>query len=128
MQFGSMTKTVWINDQNRWSTDENDAIKLIDSMLDQYYKENKEQLEEKAAVYNAPKQCTILYLWDAESGMIDRWHKYCQRQLRDSFHSLNDRLVFENTKTTKEDYSSQSLPYPLLGGQKRKDCSVSYGS
>lgn len=44
---------IWINDQNRWSTDQNDAIKLIDSMLDQYYKENKEQLEEKAAVYNA---------------------------------------------------------------------------
>lgn len=108
--------SVWIEEKNLWSTDENDAIRLIDHMLDQYYEENKERLEEKAAAYNIPKNCIISHLWDAESGMIDRWHKYCQRQLRDNYHSLNDRLVFSNTETKKEDYSSQSLPYPLLRG------------
>ena len=52
----------------------------------------------------------------AESGMIDSWHKYCQKQLRDSFHTLDDKLIFSNTETTKKDYASKRLNYPLEEG------------
>lgn len=57
-----------------------------------------------------------MHMWDAESGMIDTWHKYCQKQMRDSFHQLDDKLIFSNTKVSKKDYSSKRLPYPLEKG------------
>ena len=58
----------------------------------------------------------VLHMWDAESGMIDSWHKYCQKQMRDSFHTLDDKLIFSNTKTDKKDYASKKLKYPLEAG------------
>ena len=48
--------------------------------------------------------------------MIDSWHKYCQKQMRDSFHMLDDKLIFSNTKTDKKDYASKKLKYPLEAG------------
>ena len=58
----------------------------------------------------------VLHMWDAESGMIDSWHKYCQKQLRDSFHMLDEKLIFSNTPTNKKDYASKKLNYPLEAG------------
>ena len=55
-------------------------------------------------------------MWDAESGTRDSWHKYCQKQMRDSYHTLDDTLIFSNTKTTKEDYASKTHNYPLEPG------------
>lgn len=44
------------------------------------------------------------------------WHKYCQKQMRDCFHMLDDKLIFSNTKTSKTDYASKRLDYPLEAG------------
>ena len=60
-----------------WSTDEQDALQLIDRELDIYANEHKELFDGGSRV---------LHMWDAESGMIDNWHKYCQRQMRDNYH------------------------------------------
>ncbi len=98
---------VWIEERGLWSTDENDAIDIIDKALDDYAEENKNRFEDKVKV---------LHLWDAESGMIDTWHKYCQKQMRDSFHMLDEKLIFSNTKTNKKDYASKKLNYPLENG------------
>lgn len=98
---------IWVEDKGLWSTSEQDAIDIIDRELDRYAKENGERFE------NGYK---VLHLWDAESGMIDAWHKYCQRQMRDSFHMLDEKLVFSNTKTDRKDYASKRLPYPLEKG------------
>ena len=98
---------IWVEDMGAWSTDEQDALRLIDMELEQYAREHKDRLGEY------PK---ILYLWDAETGMIDRWHKYCQKQLRDNFHMLDETLVFSNDKLDKKSYSSKRLPYPLEKG------------
>lgn len=98
---------VWIEERGLWSTDENDAIDLIDKALDEYAEENKNRFEDKVKV---------LHLWDAESGMIDNWHRYCQRQMRDSFHMLDEKLIFSNTETNKKDYASKKLTYPLETG------------
>lgn len=48
--------------------------------------------------------------------MIDNWHKYCQRQMRDNFHPLDEVLIFSNTPVKKESYASKRLPYPLEPG------------
>ena len=98
---------IWIEERNLWSTDEQDALMLIDRALDDYVKANKENFDAK------PK---VLHMWDAESGMIDCWHKYCQRQMRDSFHILDEKLIFSDMETKKTDYASKHLPYPLKEG------------
>ena len=98
---------IWIEERGLWSTDEQDALILIDKYLDEYAEENKCKFE---------AQVRVMHMWDAESGMIDTWHKYCQKQMRDSFHQLDDTLIFANTKVSKKDYSSKRLPYPLEKG------------
>ena len=37
--------------------------------------------------------------------------------MRDSFHMLDEKLIFANTKTGKKDYASKSLEYPLEPGE-----------
>lgn len=98
---------VWLEDRGLWSTDEQDAIRLIDTALDEYSKENDERFNHKVKT---------LHLWDSETGMIDNWHKYCQRQQRDSYHMLDEKLIFSNTEVKKRDYASKTLSYPLEPG------------
>lgn len=94
---------IWVEDRGLWSTDELDVIRLVDRELDNYVEENKDR-------YPSYKIC---YMWDAETGVIDRWHKYCQKQMRDSFTPLDEKLIFANEETKKEDFASKKLPYPL---------------
>lgn len=98
---------IWLEDRGLWSTDEQDALQLIDRELDIYAEKHKETLGTGVKV---------LHMWDAESGMIDSWHKYCQKQMRDSFHMLDEKLIFSNTPTNKKDYASKRLSYPLEVG------------
>ena len=98
---------VWIEELGLWSTDEHDVVSLIDRELDKYAEENRHRFEGNVKV---------LHMWDAETGMIDRWHKYCQKQMRDSFHMLDEELIFSNTETTKQSYASKKLTYPLEAG------------
>lgn len=99
---------IWLEDKGLWSTDEQDALQLIDSELDKYLEENRQNFESNVKV---------LHMWDAENRMIDSWHRYCQRDMRDSFHMLDEKLIFSNTKASKRDYSSKRLEYPLEPGE-----------
>lgn len=99
---------IWIEDRGLWSTDEQDALQLIDMELDRYAEEHRSQFVDETV--------RVLHMWDAESGMIDSWHKYCQKQMRDSFHMLDEKLIFSNTETNKKDYASKQLNYPLEEG------------
>jgi hypothetical protein len=99
---------VWMEDRGLWSTDEDDVIQLIDRELHRYYEENKNTLV---------GQVRTLYMWDSETGTIDRWHRYCQKQLRDNFSMLDEKLIFSNTETNKKDYASKRLSYPLETGE-----------
>lgn len=105
---GSDFYAIWLEEKGLWSTNEQDAIDVIDRELDAYAKENAQRFE---------GGFRVLHMWDAESGMIDAWHKYCQRQMRDSFHMLDEKLIFSNTQTTRRDYASKRLPYPLEKGE-----------
>lgn len=98
---------VWVEDLGLWSTDEDDVIRLVDESLDKYAEENRNKFTGNV---------TVAHMWDAETGVIDAWHKYCQKQMRDSFHMLDEKLIFSNTKTTKRDYASKKLSYPLEDG------------
>ena len=98
---------IWIEERGLWSTDEQDAVDLIDRELDRYAEENRKRFDDNIRV---------LHMWDAETGMIDTWHRYCQKQMKDQFHMLDEKLIFANTKTGKRDYASKSLDYPLEKG------------
>lgn len=98
---------VWVEKRGLWSTDENDALELIDAELTKFAKDNSQKFD---------ANIKVMYMWDAESGMIDSWHKYCQKQMRDHFHMLDEKLIFSNTPTNKGDYASKRLSYPLEVG------------
>ena len=99
---------IWIEERGLWSTEEDDAIQLIDKELTKFAEENKDRFD---------GQARVLYMWDSETGMIDKWHKYCQKQMRDSFHMLDEKLIFSNSDVKKNDYASKRLSYPLEPGE-----------
>lgn len=98
---------IWNENRGIWSTEENDAIDIIDAELSKYAEEYKSTFE---------GHVKVLYMWDSESGTIDAWHKYCQKQMRDSYKVLDEKLVFANDGVNKKDYSSKRLSYPLEKG------------
>lgn len=98
---------IWVEERGLWSTDEDDAIQLIDRELEEYAKEHRDDFEGFVKV---------LYMRDAESGMIDSWHKYCQKQMRDNFHMLDENIIWSNSEVKKKDYASKKLSYPLEEG------------
>lgn len=96
---------VWVEDKGLWSTEEQDCLDLIDREIQAAV--DKETIEDTLK---------ISYMWDGSTGSIDSWHKYCQKQMRDNYHPLDETLIFSNTKTDKKQYASKRLPYPLEAG------------
>lgn len=99
---------IWLEDEGRWSTDEYDALKEIDKQLDIYANQYKKEHNED--------DIRVLHMWDSENGIIDKWHKYVQKQMKDNYVGLDESLVFANTPTSKENYSSKKLGYSLEEG------------
>ena len=99
---------VWVESKGLWSTNEDDALSLIDSELTKYADDYR--------IKNPEANLKIQYTWDSNSGSIDRWHKYCQKQKRDSFEMLDETIIFANTETNKKNYASKRLSYSLEKG------------
>ena len=97
----------WNEETGLWSTDERELFALIDRELDKYAQENKDKYD---------GYLSIQHMWDSDTAMVKKWHSYCQGDLRDTYHMLDSKLTFANDKTTKEDYVSKKLPYPLKKG------------
>lgn len=99
---------VWIEEKKLWSTDEQDLFFLVDRALDDYEKEHQNGFGDA--------KVRVLHMWDSETRMVDAWHHYCQKQMRDQFRMLDEKLIFSNEETRKEDYASKKLAYPLAKG------------
>ena len=95
---------IWDEEKHLWSTDEQEVVRIVDREIKKFVAEYREKTTDSLIP---------LYMWDSDSGSIDSWHKYCQKQLRDNFHPLDETLIFSNVETTKEDYASKKLNYPL---------------
>ena len=100
---------VWLEDKGLWSTNEQDAFYEIDKEVDRYVAENQEK-------YGLETKVKVKHMWDSDSGLVDKWHKFCQKQMRDNFHALDETLIFSNTEVKKENYASKRLPYALEKG------------
>lgn len=97
---------IWDPSQERWSTNELTVFNHIDDELFKYKEEN-----------NFPGQTvSVLTMKHTSSGMVDNWHKFVQRQMRDNYVTLDTKLMFANDVPKREDYSSKSLPYALEPG------------
>jgi len=103
---------VWDEEHHLWSTVEQTALNLIDRELDIYAEKFKKDHPEA-------KDVNVLYMWDGDNKMVDKWHSYLRNQCRDNFVPLDEKLVFSNTETTKADYASKKLKYPL------EECDIS---
>ena len=99
---------VWIEEKQIWSTDEDDVLALIDI-------ETRKQVDEynKAMGENTAYG---IYLYNSNNNLIDRWHKYCQKQIRDTYKILDQKLIFLNEEITRECYATKHLPYALEPG------------
>lgn len=98
---------VWNAEEKIWSTNEEDVIEQVDKELDKY--------KEKLYIPEGTR-VKVNYMWDSDSGSIDKWHKYVQKQMRDCYHVLDNKIIFANSDARKTDYSSKKLSYPIEPG------------
>ena len=99
---------VWDEERKMWSTDEDDLTRLVDNELKKYVDDHSDRIDVSKA--------TVKYMWDSDSGTIDKWHKYFQKQMRDNYRMLDEELIFSNTELTRDKYASKKLNYPLEAG------------
>ena len=109
MSRGGDFYAVWDESRGLWSTEQDDVIDIIDTAMDTY---RKNHVADNPILTNAK----IMYLWNADTGSIDKWHKYVQKQMVDNYHALNETLIFQNSVPRREDYASFRLPYALEPG------------
>ena len=98
---------IWDERKKMWSLEEDTVIKLVDEELKAYYDNHRDQLGDNV---------NIKYMWNCDSGSIDKWHKYCQKQMKDNYITLDEELIFSNTELTRDKYASKRLNYPLEAG------------
>ena len=94
---------VWDEEKCLWVTDENDITPLIDWEI----KQVADELSKKG------EDVRPLYLKNEDNKMIYRWHSFCQKAMRDNFHQLDNKIIFNNKKPVREDYATKCLPYHL---------------
>lgn len=99
---------IWVEERGMWSTNEYDVVRLVDHELDIYYHDHKESMGD-----NHVKLCKMRY---SSSGAMDDWHHYCQKECRDHYHMLDNKLTFLNEPVKREDYVSKRLKYDMHEG------------
>ena len=99
---------VYDEETGLWSTDEQTVIDGIDAEL-KTYRKNLEHPDRYDKI-------TVQYMRNSRTGSIDRWHKFVQKQMRDNFKPLDEKITFANTKVKRTDYISKRLNYDLKEG------------
>lgn len=97
---------VWCDEIGKWSTEEDDVIAMID---------HETNMRAKELRVNAPDDVVVKarYIRNSNTGLIDQWHKYCQKQMRDNYKPFNQKLIFQGQLSKRNDYSTKALPYSL---------------
>ena len=94
---------VWLPDKGKWSKDPDDVTDIIDEEVRSYCREHNDG-------ETAYKPLLMYY---ADSGVIDSWNKYVEKQMHDNYKTLDSKLIFANDTPKREDYSTQSLDYAM---------------
>ena len=112
---------IWNPATNLWSTDIDVVVNMVDAEVKKGVTEKQEELRRRRDndMEGIPP-VTGKYMRFADSGVIDKWLRYTQKQMVDNFHPLDTTITFANTEVEKNDYVSKRLPYELKSG----DCSA----
>lgn len=99
-----------------WETDDVKAVEMIDrEVYDYAIKDAGEDAMNDAAHGPIVKQIS-----DTRNRLIEVWHRYCEKDLKDHWFPLNQKVIFSNTEVKRSDYASVRLDYPL------DDCPTPY--
>lgn len=99
---GKSFYAVWDEERGLWSTNEYDVSRMIDQ-----------------EVYRIANQCSdidrpvLKLMSEFSSKQWTEWQKYA-KSIPDTYHELDDHIVFKNTKIKKTDYVSRTLDYDLV--------------
>jgi Family of unknown function (DUF5906) len=103
MTRGGSFYAVWDEDRGLWSKDIYDVQRLVDIDLQRYATEKFESSGVKYKVAKLENNGTKL--WDEFQHFI--------RNSGNSYHTLDEKLIFANSPVEKTDYASRRLPYSL---------------
>ena len=92
-----------------WIQSDAEAIELIDEQVMEYaYKDAGETVSDPE---HGPY---IKLIRDTDNRLIDVWHRFCQKDMRDNWVPLNQKTLFSNQEPKRSDYVSKVLPYPFV--------------
>jgi len=94
---------IWDEARDLWSTDEYEVQRLVDDELREYAK----------TISGVPVH--VHYMSDFSTNAWTNFRRY-MGHISDNAHQLDESLTFLNQKTTKTDYVSKHLPYPIEEG------------
>lgn len=100
MTRGKGFYAIYDEESKLWSTNEYDVQRLIDKMLFEYNE-------------SCSNQYHVSSLSSYSTGEWDNWSRFVRR-LPDKYKQLDEKVMFENSEITKEDYASHKLSYSLL--------------
>lgn len=107
MTRGGAFYAIWDEATGAWSRDEYDVARLVDDELTTFYDFITQREPDKTFV---PE-----YMSSYSSGSWTKYRKWL-KDTPDSYHLLDQEVVFQNTKTNRESYSSKRVPYSLEPG------------
>lgn len=105
MVKGRSFYAVWDEENERWSTSEYDAQRLIDKEIRKYASDHFEGVD---GIY-------LTLLENFSTRKWTEWQTYC-KSLPDNYHDLDTKILFSNSKIDKHDYATKVLDYPMESG------------
>ena len=103
MVRGKSFYAIWDESTGLWSQSEFDVVRLVDKALFDYADELRKHSEDSVSV---------MTLSDFGSRSWSSYNAY-MAHFPDNYRVLDDRLIFADTETKREDYASKKLPYSL---------------
>ena len=100
---GGAFYAIWDEDKGLWNTDEYEVVRLVDKELWEQYDQLKTKIDTKL---------TVKTLEDFSSGSWESFKRFMKNS-PDHYVPLDNKIVFADDVTTREDYVSKKLPYSL---------------
>lgn len=100
---GGDVYAVWDEDNKTWLTDEVDIIPLLDREIRKTYED----------IRKYDPSAVALYLKNTDNKMINKWHQFVQKDMRDTYVQLDRKIIFDNDEPKRENYATRHLPYHL---------------
>lgn len=91
-----------------WEKNEARAIELIDAQVKAYAEKDSGE-----AMNDEMHGPLVKRLADTENRLIGQWHVYCQKDMRDTWAPLDQKVLFSNQTPKREDYATKVLDYPF---------------